>query len=506
MKKLGFILMLACIAVFSSCKDDKNDDVEPAVKDYAKEIAGRYAGKDGLSVTLAEQPAIVSDGVITLTTSSVNKINLELKDFSFAGAVKVGDIILKDIVVEGNDKEVIIKKTEIKGYKLSNDLEGQTVDITVESGKVIGDKIDLHLTIAEKEFGNIKVLFKGQKANGSGETKLTEFVAKHDAIEGDAIFNEADKKITLLVKDGANLADLKNVVVEFKISDKATAKPVSGDKIDLTSGSASITVTAEDGVMQSEYTIICVSTAKLVYDMEKWFVEKKGLTGKPLFSAPEGWTSSNHGVYMLKELLGLTDKYSITQSAEAHTGNSAAKIETLDTKGNGMIPKVTTGSLFTGTFKTDMGQPLKSTKFGIPFSKQPLRMKGFYKYTAGPLFLRSTAEKPDQVTEEPETKDMFSINAVLYEIESDTDEYLTGLDVNTSNRRVAEAKFSNGASEGNKYHEFNVAFEFVNGKTYDAKKKYRIALIASSSKDGDTYSGAPGSILFLDDLELIVAE
>ena len=33
----------------------------------------------------------------------------------------------------------------------------------------------------------------------------------------------------------------------------------------------------------------------------------------------------------------------------------------------GLIPYITAGSLFTGTFKTDMFNPLNSTKFGVPF-------------------------------------------------------------------------------------------------------------------------------------------
>jgi len=38
---------------------------------------------------------------------------------------------------------------------------------------------------------------------------------------------------------------------------------------------------------------------------------------------------------------------------------------------------------------------------------------------------------------------------------------------------------------------------------YDATKEYKLAVIFSSSKDGDKFSGAPGSILLIDNLEII---
>jgi hypothetical protein len=47
-----------------------------------------------------------------------------------------------------------------------------------------------------------------------------------------------------------------------------------------------------------------------------------------------------------------------------------------------------------------------------------------------------------------------------------------------------------------------VDFKFKDGKNFDPAKKYKLAVVCSSSKDGDKFSGAPGSVLYVDDLEV----
>ena len=44
---------------------------------------------------------------------------------------------------------------------------------------------------------------------------------------------------------------------------------------------------------------------------------------------------------------------------------------------------------------------------------------------------------------------------------------------------------------------------FLEGKEYDANKKYKLAIICSSSKDGDKFIGAGGSTLIINPLEVV---
>lgn len=43
----------------------------------------------------------------------------------------------------------------------------------------------------------------------------------------------------------------------------------------------------------------------------------------------------------------------------------------------------------------------------------------------------------------------------------------------------------------------------LTGKAYETSKSYKLAIVCSSSKDGDSFMGAGGSTLILDELEVI---
>lgn len=76
-------------------------------------------------------------------------------------------------------------------------------------------------------------------------------------------------------------------------------------------------------------------------------------------------------------------------SEDGKTGK-AARLESLDTTGMDAwitsVPKVTSGSVFSGTFVVDPINTLKSTKFGYPCFKKPVAFKGSYKFTAGATY------------------------------------------------------------------------------------------------------------------------
>lgn len=79
---------------------------------------------------------------------------------------------------------------------------------------------------------------------------------------------------------------------------------------------------------------------------------------------------------------------------------------------------------------------------------------------------------------------------------------LTGHDINTSAYRVAAAVLADGTAKA-AYTYFDIPFTYVNGKTYEAGKEYKLAIVCSSSKEGDSFKGAGGSTLWIDELEII---
>ena len=177
----------------------------------------------------------------------------------------------------------------------------------------------------------------------------------------------------------------------------------------------------------------------------------------------------------------------------------AAKLTTKNTSDISLAPAITSGSLYTGRFAVDPFNQLNSTKFGIMCDKKPLLFNGYYKYTPGELFLDGS--KKANIIEHPELTDECSIKGVLYEVANEN-ETLTGLNIGDSDKIVAVASLADGTAKA-EYTPFSLEFKFEKGKTYDSTKLYKLALIFSSSSKGDAFQGAPGSTLYIDELEVV---
>ena len=124
-----------------------------------------------------------------------------------------------------------------------------------------------------------------------------------------------------------------------------------------------------------------------------------------------------------------------------------------------------------------------------------------HKYKAGTNYIDGSV-KP--VQEGLNIIDECSIAAVLYEAKdaAGKDVTLTGVDINTSEYRVAEARLKDGTDK-DEWTTFELAFEYLPEKSYDSTKEYKLAIICSSSKEGDKFKGAANSTLIVDELEVI---
>lgn len=170
-------------------------------------------------------------------------------------------------------------------------------------------------------------------------------------------------------------------------------------------------------------------------------------------------------------------------------------------KANALVPAITSGSVFTGKFDMDFLEQgkLYCTRFGVLYDKKPVVFKGWYKYTPGEKFIDGT--DVNNIVEVKDRIDECAIQAVLYKVDTD-DEVLTGFDINTSEKRVAVAALSDKTAKVD-YTYFEIPFEFL--KDYEEGAKYKLAIVCSSSKEGDLFKGAGGSTLILDELEVMVS-
>jgi hypothetical protein len=331
------------------------------------------------------------------------------------------------------------------------------------------------------------------------------------------VIDETAGTITFRVLSTATDEQLKLTPTIELNSGKATIDPASGVEQDFSKGAqVAYTVTAEDGTQK-----IYKASAKqgaietLKYDFEKW-AEVKGTIMASAYVTPEPTNelaSSEPGAASLK-LLGIKDSV-LFRSEDAKMGTYAAKLVTLEVpkeKVSVLIPGVISGSLFTGSFALNATDRLKSTKFGIPYTKIPLSFTGWYKYAPGAKFI--DASDPGNILDLSGTKtDECAIQAILYEAEDENGEEVTlnGHDINgvdengevtpTAKYRVAVAKLTDGTARA-EYTHFELPFNYLDGKSYDPAKKYKLAIVCASSKEGDYFRGAGGSTLILDDLEV----
>lgn len=498
MKKNLFFYVFAVLCTmpfFTSCSDDDEDT--PVVIPVSEEIAGNYKGT--LDVTVDGQKLASVAQRISVAESGDNAINLSIADFSFLG-IEVGDIDLNNCALTPNGERYdFTGVTTVESTILTADVNATGY---FNNGGLHID-LDIDATLGGQKQA-VTVTYDGTRLTGneSSAAQITSFtfdtsVAANAAVLSQPVIDEANATITFKAEEDGDVSAL---VPTIEVSAGATVTPASGSAVSFASGSATFTVVAEDGTSKT-YTVSCSMGSLIQYDFETWATPEGAMY--PEVVNPEGWATCNDAVALIKNLGSLggityTGEYPVRQTTDAHSGSTAAMLESVDTQGGNIfgqtIPKVTAGSMFLGTFNAfaAMADPMATTEFGILYDKKPVKVSGYYKYTPGAEFYNAAGElQADQ-------KDACAISAVLYEVESE-DETLNGSTIYTSDKIVAMASFSSGETVA-EYTPFELNLEYV--KDYDASKTYKFAVIFSASADGAAYNAAVGSTLYIDDVTI----
>lgn len=301
--------------------------------------------------------------------------------------------------------------------------------------------------------------------------------------------------------------DLKKIRPLFTLTPGATISPANGAENDFTAPQT-YTVKSEDGKWSKNYKITFRSSEEaLVYDFEeakKHIVDNDVkyhiLTYKTGKGNDMEWGSGNEG-FMRTSPNAKPEDYPTSQSADGYQGK-CVKLTTRSTGNLGILFKapIAAGNLFLGTFKIDIGNPLKSTQMGVPFTQIPKALKGYYKYKAGEQF----TDKDSKVI--AGRKDSLDIYAVMYEV-TEENKMLDGRNSKTADNIISIAQIQ-GAGETDVWKPFVIPFVNRKDKKIDPEKlkagKYNLAIVLSSSRDGAVFQGAVGSTLYVDQLELFV--
>lgn len=271
-----------------------------------------------------------------------------------------------------------------------------------------------------------------------GEPRNTEADIVRCILPADILKSEPtidDNSVQAFVVGGV---DMKKLAPEFELTPGATISPESGTERDFTEDQQ-YTVTSEDGVWQKTYRVsITQSDMQTKYDFENWkkqgsYVIPYEIMGDQIQNI---WSSGNSG-FALTGGGGSYDKFPTAYTEESHSGQWAAKLVTRATGTFGVNLKmpIAAGNLFIGTFDgmSATKDPMKATRFGMTFGREPLRLTGYYRYQSG----GDITDENNQLVV-PARRDSCNIYAVLYETDDEV-ECLYGDNVLTSPNLVAVA-------------------------------------------------------------------
>ncbi|TDQ19023.1 putative glycosyl hydrolase or carbohydrate binding protein [Algoriphagus boseongensis] len=295
--------------------------------------------------------------------------------------------------------------------------------------------------------------------------------------------------------------DLSNISIQsLELSSFATADKQVGDKLDLREPQQ-ILVRAEDGSLHT-WTItsfVASATPQLNNgNLNQWYKTGSDYYEPGKDAASTIWGTGNPGTQILNKLA--------TVPFDLGNGNLAAQMITLD---NGRLAgtfgaPISAGSIFTGVFdsdKIDPSNPQAAIDFGTPFSGRPEKLRLKYKYQAGEV-------NKDKQGNELGYPDMLDIYALLeIRLGGKTERLATAWFRSSNNQAdmiVLEIPFTYGELDST-FPDYMKPVDqaYVSSDSAAFVLPTHIIFVASSSFDGANFSGAIGSTLIIDDVEMV---
>lgn len=226
-------------------------------------------------------------------------------------------------------------------------------------------------------------------------------------------------------------------------------------------------------------------------DLNEWWLDGKVWCPWPQ-DGERYWDTGNKGATTLGQSNSVP-----TDDTSSGSGRAAM----LESKfvGVGSLGKLASGNLFTGEYVKTVGTN-GILSFGRPFTERPTRLRGYLKYHSAEISHASSSNPDFQYMKgEPDT-------CIVWVALSDADSPYE-IRTNPSDRQlfdqndesvIAYGQFQSGNDIDN-YTEFEIELSY---NSTSRVPKY-IAIVCSASKYGDYFTGGNGSVLCVDDFELL---
>lgn len=348
---------------------------------------------------------------------------------------------------------------------------------------------------------------------GSLDSDVIEFQnVKESVMEFKGILNvkasDNSKVFMQVSEDKLVLVDGK-IETNFKVGDPVVFFVVAEDEPELMTANAAKLLEASFTdrhvrryVVQFNHTICITQFHFNSFEQNGKYYEWSDLmpNGKKL--AVPNWGTANGG-FGLARSSAKPEEYPTVPYENGKEGYGV-KLETCSTGSFGQMTNkpLAAGNLFLGTFdlQTALKEPLTSTRFGVRFSKYPVRFVGYYRYLPGEQ-MRDGKGNAIEGTDAP------SIYAILYKNHDANGKPATvnGATVDDSELIVARAEVMSFKNNTEDWQKFDVEFEYKKEIDLELLRNngYNISIVCSSSRGGATYQGAIGSKLLVDEFEII---
>lgn len=350
-------------------------------------------------------------------------------------------------------------------------------------------------------------------------------------LSGDANNSVLTKKIdlnsvTVFVEPTFNVS---NITPIYTLSEGARIVE-GGDITDFTTPQ-NVKVVSEDGKWSKIYRIIFAAMElPIQYNFDYW--EKKSSTRnyEECFERVDNgygeitnlymWASGNAG-YAIANSKAPANGYPTFKTGDCQEGLYAACMQTLWVGPAGQGSPIAAGSLFIGEFSGKginiMREPMKATRFGLPFNKKPKTLKFFFKYkTAEPMYTYDSDGNKTGLYADPitgDTRDYCAAYAILFDnvkaaqIDPEGRNYLDGSNILSSAAEVGRAILTDDdkyGTDGDTYVYKEIPFTYTEevDPVRLANYEYSLAIVFSSSYYGASFIGGLGNIMWVDNVTL----
>lgn len=521
MKKIYAIsLSLICFLLLPNLQScSKIDDIEDEVT-IGTENDGVYMG--GLTIHSLDNSADYRRKVSVQKNNKDAHVDLVIKDYPITGNKNINLPITE---VSATIKEYMGPVTLFADKPYTYETKEYTLKL---NGSIINKVLKftaIFTPVNPSEEEETKIDFEGvlgEELSSSTSIYGFELQTEYYIPSSTKIDSEAGT-IYFCTTENATDADLKSILPTIKLATGATIQPAADEPQDF-SKPVKYVVTSEDKIFTKTYMVYKLDRPEL-WDFENWIIANPNAPHlASQYKVPESLFgfSWNSGDALIAPYMNLeetssndptvpvrpADQFSVTATNDSYQGSNAALIQTLKLRSSKVydIPSILGGSLYTGKYTSEVTHPIQASTYGYPIHYKPMALKGYFKYERGENYeLCTNIEKPYETISIPDKQDAFRMLLILYRVDDmeDETEMLSMLDImNGSDKIIATAEWVSSENKSS-YTAFELPLVYQDAKDFSYTSNHRIALFFWSSAESYLYSGAPGSKLFLDNIELV---